>query len=91
MILLEWRLLFDAACHILTDHIFVHSGVGLGGFCNLHGPFSTELILRENVLAISIGQSNTDTHFNINIHEMEAINHALRGLGSWSLCGKLFC
>jgi hypothetical protein len=45
-------------------------------------PLDTKLVPRENAFAVPIDQPNTDTFFDINIHEMEAINYALKSWGS---------
>jgi hypothetical protein len=55
------------------------SGMGPGGFyVPGAGPLNTRLVPEENAFAVPIFPHDGDTHFDINIHEIEAINHALK-------------
>lgn len=64
------------------------SGIGLGGFyMQGPGPLNTNLVPRENAFAVPIDQSNSDIPFDINIHEMEAVNYALKSWRPlWASC-----
>lgn len=74
---------FDTVSRPIISLYTDASRTGLGGFyISGLGPLNTELVPEENAFAVPIDQSNTDKHFDINIHEMEAINYALKSWGS---------
>ena len=72
---------FDTKVRNLVSLYTDASGVGLGGYFMLGpGPFKPIMIPMSNAFSIPFIQS-TDTSFDINIYEMEAIKFALRTWG----------